>query len=163
MKGLILFMVLFLAVAVSAQSSATVAAKQANLRGTPSTNGKIVATVKEGDSLELIKQKGSWYLVQAKDYVGWLHEGMIRLDPPDSIETLTAPETGPPAPEPSDAELKARIEAGIEQLGIHGITVVVKNAQATLTGTVREDRVAVVMKAAMEADVKRVNNKLTVK
>jgi hypothetical protein len=69
------------------------------------------------------------------------------------------------APEPrrmSDAELKAKIEESILQLGIHTVTVAVTDLKVTLTGTAPKDKLATIMKAAMEADATRVNNLLRV-
>ena len=62
----------------------------------------------------------------------------------------------------NDQTIKNVIDAGIMKLGLSGIEVSVSNGEATLTGTVAKDRLALVMKAVMEADVKHVNNKLTV-
>ena len=59
--------------------------------------------------------------------------------------------------------IKGVVEEGIKKLGLSGITVAVANAEVTLTGTVPKDRLAEVMKVAMEADIKKVNNKMTVK
>jgi hyperosmotically inducible protein len=66
-------------------------------------------------------------------------------------------------PEQSDAMMKGIIEQSLKKMAISGVSVSVKDGEATLTGTVPKDRVAEAMKAAMEADVKHVNNKLTVK
>jgi hyperosmotically inducible protein len=66
-------------------------------------------------------------------------------------------------PEQSDAMMKGIIEQSLKKMGIGGVTVAVKGGEATLTGTVPKERQAEAMKAAMEADVKHVNNKLTVK
>lgn len=60
--------------------SASVTAVNANLRGTPSNNGKVVQRVSNGTVLEVIQQKGAWYLVQSAEYVGWIHGNTIRLN-----------------------------------------------------------------------------------
>lgn len=78
MKTLILFLVLFLTVAVSAQD-ASINVNQANLRGTPSTKGKIVTKLRYEESVEIMKRSGSWYLVQANGYSGWLHRSTIAI------------------------------------------------------------------------------------
>lgn len=59
--------------------TAEVISENANLRGTPSTKGKIVDVLQLGSNLEVIKQSGPWFLVQATDYVGWVHGDTIRL------------------------------------------------------------------------------------
>jgi hypothetical protein len=159
MKALVLSMFLSLTVAVSARDSATVTARQANLRGTPSAKGKMVTKVKEYDEVEVIKQKGVWFLVQTKDFVGWLHEYTIRLNPPDVLGPVTPTVSTPQ----SDLEMKGIIEEGIRKLGVSGVTVVVENAEVTLTGTVPKMRLADVMRAVMEADVNHIINKLKVK
>jgi len=58
----------------------TVITEEANLRGTPTSAGEILAVVEEGDRFRLIEKKGAWYLVQTPAYVGWLHGNTIRLE-----------------------------------------------------------------------------------
>ena len=58
--------------------TATVIAENANLRGTPSGSGKVVDTLAEGTVMQILKQKGVWFLVQTEDYVGWLHGDTIK-------------------------------------------------------------------------------------
>ncbi len=60
--------------------SAVVISENANLRGTPTERGKVVETLPEQTSLEIIKQKGVWFLVQSEEYVGWIHGNTIRLN-----------------------------------------------------------------------------------
>lgn len=80
-------------------------------------------------------------------------------------KTTTKPLPPPPAEDKpqSDPMIKGKVEEGIKKLGLSGITVAVADGEVTLTGTVAKDRLAEVMKVAMEADIKKVNNKLTVK
>lgn len=59
--------------------SATVIAENAKLRGTPSERGKVVSVLEQDTSVEVIKQRSAWFLVQSTDYVGWLHGNTIRL------------------------------------------------------------------------------------
>ena len=95
MKTSVLFLVLFLASAVSGQM-ATVIAEKANLRGTPSDKGKIVDKLQRGDAVEVVIDSGSgWYLVQAKDYAGWLHGNSIRIDKESLLDLM------PVLPKPS--------------------------------------------------------------
>ncbi len=78
MKLLLPLVVCIFAISSSAQT-ARVISENANLRGTPKTSGKIVDTLPEFTNLEIIKQKGVWFLVQASEYVGWIHGNTIRL------------------------------------------------------------------------------------
>ena len=73
------FLVMFIVPAVSAQDSVVVTAPQANIRGTPNANGKIVTVVDKGGRFELIKSAAPWYLVQTAEYVGWIHGNGIRI------------------------------------------------------------------------------------
>ncbi len=75
---IVVFILLF---TVSAQAqSATVITENANLRGTPNQSGKIVTTLGIGAALEVIKQSGSWFLVQSDEYAGWMHGNTIRYE-----------------------------------------------------------------------------------
>lgn len=78
MKLTVLLSILFLVVGARSQS-ASVLAENANLRGTPSNSGKVVQKLPQSTELEVIKQKGPWFLVQSVDYVGWVHGNTIRL------------------------------------------------------------------------------------
>ncbi len=84
-----LFFILCLNSLVFSQSIATVTAENANLRGTPTNKGKIVDTLPKDTLLEVFQQKGVWYLVQAQDYVGWIHGNIIALK--DSEEFADKP------------------------------------------------------------------------
>ena len=70
----------FLLFALSVYSqTATVISENAKLRGTPSEKGKVVDTIKRDTQLEVIKQKDAWFLVQTREYVGWIHGNTIKL------------------------------------------------------------------------------------
>jgi len=71
--------------------------------------------------------------------------------------------TNAAVPDNSDLNFRNTIEAELMKLGLSGIDVSVSDGEVTLTGTVAKDRLAQVMKAAQEADVKKVNNKLSIK
>ena len=60
--------------------TASVVSENANLRGTPTNDGKVVETLPKDSQIEVIKQKGAWFLVQSSDYVGWIHGNTIRLE-----------------------------------------------------------------------------------
>ena len=86
----------------------------------------------------------------------------------DAANLKTKPLPPPPsAPiddvQASDPMKKGTIDEVLKKMGISGVNVAVKDGEVTLTGTVAKDRLAEVMKAAQEADVKKVNNKLTIK
>jgi uncharacterized protein YgiM (DUF1202 family) len=74
---LIILLIIF-SVAVFAQTVIVITDK-ANLRGTPNQDGIVVTEVSLGEEFELIKQQGSWFLVQTPKYVGWLHGNTIKL------------------------------------------------------------------------------------
>lgn len=77
----ILFLVLiYTSYYVFAQDTVTITSVQANLRGTPRMEGTLVSKVARGESFELIKRKGEWFLVQTPEYVGWLHKSVAVID-----------------------------------------------------------------------------------
>ena len=95
-----------------------------------------------------------------------LVEGIKSVTDNTTLKPLPPPPSGGPAgaePEQSDAMMKGIIEQSLKKASISGVTVAVKDGEATLTGTIPKDKLPEAMKAAMEADVKHVNNKLTVK
>lgn len=75
MINTILF-VLFFALCSYSQT-ASVISENANLRGTPNQSGKVVDTLPAGTSLQVLQQKGVWFLVQSANYVGWIHGDTI--------------------------------------------------------------------------------------
>lgn len=77
-------LVLFLAGTPVAQKTqyVTVSAEKANLRGTPSASGVVIAQVNEGDVFKLIEQRGSWFLVETPKFAGWLHGNTLRIGRP---------------------------------------------------------------------------------
>lgn len=77
--NLAILLTLFLAFCFNAKAqTATVIVENANLRGTPNSNGKIVDTVSEGAALQVLQQKNVWFLVQSTDFVGWIHGDTIK-------------------------------------------------------------------------------------
>lgn len=88
LKSLSLGIVFFVSVfSVWGQSSATVIAIKANLRGTPRAKGKIITTVKKDEAVEVISKNGAWYLVQTVDFVGWINGNSISMDSAVSTST----------------------------------------------------------------------------
>lgn len=92
-------------------------------------------------------------------------EGIKSVDNKTTLKPLPPPPVQQEAADSpqSDAMKKGTIDEVLKKMGISGVTVAVKDSEVTLTGTVAKDRLAEVMKAAQEADVKKVDNKLTVK
>ena len=100
MKLLRLFALLLITVPVLSQE-AYVIAENANLRGTPSLEGKVVDVLSEGVLLEVIKQKGPWFLVQSTDYAGWIHGDTIKLTNSPTVfrsSQIQVPKTVPSLP-----------------------------------------------------------------
>lgn len=97
MKKIMLFLVFTLTLSIVAYSQkAKVIAENANLRGTPSGSGKVIDTVSQNTALEVIKQKGAWFLVQTTDYVGWINGNTIELtDTKDEADITTVPDSVP--------------------------------------------------------------------
>ncbi len=62
-----------------------------------------------------------------------------------------------------DTDLKNKVTANLAKYGVTGITVEVVNGEVTLTGDVPRAKLQDVIKAANEANPKKVNNKLTIK
>jgi hyperosmotically inducible periplasmic protein len=77
------------------------------------------------------------------------------LPPPPSAPAGEAPQ--------SDAMMKGIIDEALKKMNISGVTVAVKDGEATLTGTIPKDRLAEAQKAALEADVKKIHNELKTK
>jgi hypothetical protein len=60
--------------------AAVVISENANLRMSSETSGEIVGVLPYGSSVEVLKQKGAWFLVRAGTQEGWLHGNTIRLE-----------------------------------------------------------------------------------
>jgi hypothetical protein len=91
-----LIVTLILAIAVYSQT-AVVITENANLRGTPTESGKVVETLSQDTVVDVLQQKGAWFLIQSTDYVGWMHGNTIRLSSasviPKTVRTNTVPST----------------------------------------------------------------------
>ncbi|MDQ3220524.1 MAG: hypothetical protein M3Q26_07230 [Acidobacteriota bacterium] len=82
-----LIALLLLSASINAQT-ASVISENANLLGTASESGKVVAILKAGTETEILKQNGSWFLVQSTDYAGWLHIDTIKVYGPATISII---------------------------------------------------------------------------
>jgi TonB family protein len=59
---------------------AKVTSARANLRGAPSTNGRVLSQVLRGTNVTVLVDRSPWYLVQTdNEYVGWIHVSTISL------------------------------------------------------------------------------------
>lgn len=92
-------------------------------------------------------------------------EGIKSVDVANLKTKPLPPPPSAPAGEPpqTDAMKKGIIDESLKKMGISGVTVAVKDGVATLTGTIPKDRLPEAMKAAMEADVTKVDNQLKTK
>jgi len=77
MKVLVISLLLFLTVAVSAQTNVIVTAAEANLRAAPSAKSKIITTISSGELLKVIGKAGVWRKVQTENGIGWLHGSTV--------------------------------------------------------------------------------------
>ena len=74
----VLLLLLALALPASAAQIGTIT-RQADLRSTPFSDGKTVATLKQGTSVEVIKRVGGWYQVKAGATGGWVRMWLLRF------------------------------------------------------------------------------------
>lgn len=93
--------VLFLTLQAQADTL-RVTARAANLRATASTDSKIVTTVPQGTSLEVIEATGSWYKVKTPGGItGYAHKSVVAAEGASPAEpTVAKPATRPEAEEP---------------------------------------------------------------
>lgn len=89
MKNLFFIIVLVSAFSMTVfTQSAVVISDNANLRGTPNSNGRVVDKVAQNTQLEIIKRRSAWFLVQTPEMVGWIHGNTIKLTSSLTIETI---------------------------------------------------------------------------
>lgn len=102
----------------SSSKSAMVITENANLRDTPNSAGTVIQTVAEGESVEVLKQKGAWFYVLSNGQKGWMHGNTIRYEN-SAAETSTEPETDFSTPKPSSPSSvsKKRTEPEINNSG----------------------------------------------
>lgn len=58
---------------VNAPDLGRVISKTAIVRETQAANGYPVAELSNGQTVEIMAEKGEWYLIQTKKHVGWIH------------------------------------------------------------------------------------------
>jgi len=82
MKVKVLAVLLVLCAGITFAASMSVQVKTSKLRSTPSQLGRIVATVKYGDVIQVESSKRGWYAVKTADgKKGWLHESVLSSKP----------------------------------------------------------------------------------
>lgn len=78
-------------------TKAFVAGDRVHLRATPSTNGRIKATIVEGQTLYVTSRQGEWYQVTVHGgESGWVHSSLVKL--PSAGGSTPAPAPATPAP-----------------------------------------------------------------
>lgn len=122
-----LFVVMLFTCTVFGQE-AKVTAARANLRGAPSTNGRVLTQVVRGTRVTILKDRGPWYLVQTENqFVGWIHGTTIGLS--ERVEKNTIAPRDPntytvkgdvnfsaasePPPPPQPPEVPKQISGGV--------------------------------------------------
>ena len=65
--------------AANLSSTAVVKVKTANLRDAPGTQGKVIATLKEGTKLAINAEETDWYYIQTEDgKSGWISKSLTK-------------------------------------------------------------------------------------
>ena len=72
----------------------------------------------------------------------------------NTISNITSPST--------DTALRNTVEANLTRYGVTGVTVDVSNGEVTLRGSIPRAKLQDAMKAANEANPKRVNNQMNI-
>lgn len=62
-----------------------------------------------------------------------------------------------------DSAIKNKVEANMTKYGVSGVTVEVSNGEVTLKGDIQRAKLQDAMKAANEANPKKVNNQMNIK
>lgn len=89
-------------------------------------------------------------------------EGIKSVTNNCTLKPVPSP-TQPTDPKAADAMAKTTVEEALKKMNITGVTVAVNDGDVTLSGTIPKDKLPEAMKAAQEADVKHVTNKLVLK
>lgn len=78
-RVILILCLLFGSALFSVGQSAKVIAENVNVRGTPTITGRIIDTVPWDTSVEILRQKGGWFLVQTSEIVGWVYGDGLRI------------------------------------------------------------------------------------
>ena len=74
----------------STAKKAVVITENANLRKVANSNGKVIQTISEGTTIEIVKQQGAWFLVKADNQTGWMHGNTIRFVDAENLTSSTS-------------------------------------------------------------------------
>lgn len=79
----------------STAKKAVVITENANLRKVANSNGEVIQTISEGTNIEIVRQKGAWFLVKADNQTGWMHGNTIRFVEAENLtsNSLTTDDT----------------------------------------------------------------------
>ena len=125
-----LFIVLTVSLFSFAQESVTVIAIKANVRGIPDSKGIVITTINQGESHELIKQKGPWFLIQTPKYVGWVHGSALKIHEGESTSNFEPTPVYERKPKPRTTtitETQGDTPFKSEYVGGDKTTVIIKN------------------------------------
>ena len=82
MKAKVIAVLLVLSAGVTFAASMSVQVKTSKLRATPSQLGRVIATVKYGEAMQIEASQKGWYAVTTPDgKKGWLHESVLSVKP----------------------------------------------------------------------------------
>jgi hypothetical protein len=84
-------------------NSATVISEHANLHKSASQKSDVIDVVPQAASVEVIKQRGAWFLVKTETLQGWMHGNTLQLERYNSktASTTTTVPTIVPQPVPT--------------------------------------------------------------
>lgn len=82
----------------SAATTGIVITDNAGLRAEPNNNAKVIEELPLDSKIEVVKQNGAWFYVDADGQKGWLHGNMIRYDKPATSQADMPPDYATPRP-----------------------------------------------------------------
>lgn len=77
MTGLLLSLTMLAASAGIGEDLMSVQIKEGQLRATPSFLGKVVARIRYGDQVEVLREEGKWVQARSGRKTGWIHESAL--------------------------------------------------------------------------------------
>ena len=60
--------------------TAVISTRSAIIRSGPSLNYQIIANAKKGETVEIISQTNSWFLIKYKGKKGYIFKGLIKIE-----------------------------------------------------------------------------------
>lgn len=137
MRELSLILLVSVLTAVSYAQTAFVTGENAYLRGSPVETGAVVDTLLPDTKVEIIRQRGPWFLVQASPFVGWMHGNFLSFKrPADPVLTSpvaaaqNAPSQPPSGIQPSESS-DPKAKTGVAAPGAASVTPVTAAQPAT--------------------------------